>query len=564
MSKMKNTFKNIPTGARITILVMMVIGAGSAIYVFNSFGSGSSDDVEGLGQVSQSNVDLGSKNVEGYKVGGNKIVDEKSPLAQQEKKARELELQQAKKEKGGGYMSPFKIGGSDQADSSNSDFIDNLLSEVDKKAEQKLDNERNKKNVPNGLDDVMDREQQQEARQKRLAQMEQDLANSKVARTQGGLYDDDGKLLYNSQGQKIVYQTKKVRAYASSESNNEQSAQKEISESKKVSQRFIAQAAELTGVPVSQYNGGGSGSGGALLDGMKADSSRANYNPANDPSNDAFYAPYVNQERHIPKPDYEGLNNTRNAVMSALGPGQYGPGNGAMSGSSGGSQRPSMGQASAEPYQFGGNSSGYEEDYEYGYSDSTLNESNTNPGLPYKAIGDVCYGKLKMNVNSDAPTPVRVQFLDRRCGKLFNTVAVAAPARVGEFVTLEFKGINVNGKTQSINAIALDPASESALFQDDLDRHIFSRYLSLAAAAALPGWADAVTGVDVEEDENGDVRERQAPVEALSDQLAVVGGAIGEALTPVLQANFDRPPTVKVFNNKDILVMFMGDFFIEQ
>lgn len=566
---MKNTFKNIPTGARITILTMMVFGAGSAIYVFNSFGSDSSGQEGALGPVSSSSVDLGSKKVEGYKVGATPIVDENSPLAKQEKKAREMELEKAKKEEGGGYMSPFKISSQQGSDSgtneqSNSDFIDSLLNEVDKKAEKQIEKERNAKTIPNGLDDVVDRDEEERLRQERLARMEAELAKSKAAMAQGGLYDENGNLTYNSKGQKVIYKTKKVRAYASPETQIKEGAEKELNASKQVSQRFIAQAAELSGINLAKYNGASGGGKGGLLDGAfggsGSDSKTNNYNPANDPTNDAFYAPYVNQDRHIPKPDYEGLNNTRQAVMASLGPGQYGPGNGAQSISSGGASGSVRGSSSPQPYQFGG---GDDQNYEYGYSNATLNKSYTNPGLPYKAIGDVCYGKLKMNVNSDAPTPVRVQFLDRRCGKLFNRIAVAAPARVGEYVTLEFKGINVNGKTQAINAIALDPDSESALFQDSLDRHIFSRYISLAAAAALPGWADAVTGTDVEEDEDGSTRERQAPVEALSDQLAVVGGAIGEALTPVLQANFDRPPTVKVYNNKDILIMFMGDFFIE-
>lgn len=540
-----NTLRHLPTGARITILVIGIFGLGAGFLTFNAFSSDDADIQQSPPSVAgDSRVDLGAKQASGFKVGAEKILDDKSPMAMAEKEAREAELAEAKTKRGGGYMAPLEISQDDSSTESRSDFIDDLLADVDQKAKNKLDEERASNRVPNGLDDVMDRETEEQLRQQRLKNMEAEIARSSAER--------------NEKGQRVVYQKKSVRAYQTAAFSNPEAINSEKERATKVSQKVLSQAASIAGGETYSFTGGGGSSNGPSVQrgGGSSGSSEGGYNPADDPSNPAYYDPYVNNERHTPQPDYEGLSNARDQVLASMGTGPLGPQDN-LSGYSG-----SQGGGGFQFASDGFNEQGSPADYGYP-AQAQRGSSDVVSSRPYKAIGDVCYGKLKMNINSDTPTPVRVQFLDRRCNKLFKAIAIAQPARAGEHITLQFKGMKLNGKTQKINAIALDPDSESALFQDDIDRHIFSRYISLAAAAALPGWSDAVTGVDVEEDDQGNVRERRPPVDALSDQLAVVAGSIGDALVPVLQSNFERPPTVKVFNNKDILIMFMGDFHIE-
>lgn len=533
--KKGSTLKNIPTGARITMLVFGVFSVIAATLTFNAFSSDGTDQNVNLPRAGQTQVDLGAKDAEGFKVGEKKILDENSPLAKEEKKAREQEIERAKTEAGGGYMVPLDQG--DSAESTESDFIDGLLADVDKKAKTKLDSERNKKRVPTGLDDVVDVDAQEQERQRRLAEMQARLDQSAADR------------VYNDQGQQVITKTVKVRAYSSASFGASSGMESEGQRLEAIKRRVQLQAGNLTGVNTASYNGGSGGSGSSSSSGS---SSGSGYVAANDPTNPAYYDPYTNNARHTPQADFQGLSDIRNGVRESLGAGQYGPESSGYGGTPQGAG-----------FQFGsGNAPQSPMDQGYG-SDGAIAQSSSQEKRPYKALGDVCYGKLKMNVNSDVPTPVRVQFLDRRCNALFKKVAVAQPARSGDYVTLQFKGIKLNGKTQSLNAIALDPQTESGLFQDDIDRHIFSRYVSLAAAAALPGWSAAVTGVDVEEGDDGETRERRPPVEALSDQLAVVAGSIGDAILPILEKNFEKPPTIRVFNNRDILIMFMGDFFIQ-
>lgn len=539
------TFKNIPTGARISILIIGIFGLAAGFLTFNAFSSGDkSQDSLNLPSTGSSQVDLKASKVSGFKVGENNILGENSPMAEAERSARKKEIEEAKKSQGGGYMLPLQIGEDNKDTDSRSDFIDSLLADVDQRASKKLTSERNATRVKTGLDDVTDLERDEQVRQNRLRDMESELANSEAKRN----------------GQNVIYNTKKVRIYQTGSISMEGVVPSENARASRISQKVLSQASRIAGGDTYAFAGGGTSGGSTGSSGM-VEGASDRYNPANDPNNQAFYDPYVNNDRHIVKPDYEGLTNTRNQVMAAMGSNAYG--------SQGANQNTGGNQASGRDYQFsseGLTQDTYDSGGEYGYSPQRNGNSlgqDQASNKPYKAIGDVCYGKLKMNIDSDVPTPVRVQFLDRRCNKLFNAIAVAQPALTGEHITLDFKGIKLNGRTQSLSAMALDPESKTALFQDDLNRHIFSRYVSLAAAAALPGWSDAVVGVDIEEDENGNERRRQQPVDALSDQLAVIAGSIGSAITPILQQNFQRPPTVKVHNNRDILIMFMGDFYIQ-
>lgn len=543
----KNTFKNIPTGARITILIIVIFGVAASFLTINAFSSGdeANKNEVALPSAGKSKVDIGAKYVEGFKVGGEKILDENSPMAKAEKEARSQEIERAKQEPGGGYMPPLELnsGRSNSTNSNRSDFIDSLLADVDKNASQKLDSERSSRPVPNGLDDVTDREAEYLARQERLNNMESELLRSQ---------DERSNMANSGQARSV----RKIRAYPTATIDIQGAINTEKQHAGGIGSKVLAQASQISGSQMYAFGGGGGSPSSGRNSVSGSGQSSNGYNPADDPNNPAYFEPYVNNERHIPKPDYEGLSNARSQVMAAMGQNSYG-----SQASAGGGQ----GQQSAG-YQFGSESISngeYGQAASNGYSSQgSSSTASSAPNKPYKAIGDVCYGRLKMNVNSDTPTPVRIKFLDQRCSKLFNATAVAQPARQGEHVTLDLKGVNVNGKTQSINAIALDPKSESALFQDDLDRHIMSRYVSLAGAAALPGWSDAVTGVNVEEDEDGNETRTTPPVDALTDQLAVIAGSIGDAIVPILQKNFNRPPTVKVYNNRDVLIMFMGDFNI--
>ncbi len=174
----------------------------------------------------------------------------------------------------------------------------------------------------------------------------------------------------------------------------------------------------------------------------------------------------------------------------------------------------------------------------------------------YVEAGSLHYALLETNVNSDEISPVRATIIQD--GPLKGAVLIGTPVRVGEDVHITFHTMSLNKKDySSISMVSYNTETGRAGLADEVDRHIFERYFKLAAASAVQGYASALSGVTTRTYSDGSVEKTSDALPDAGDQAAVALGAIGEKLSPVYEKEFERPPTVYVFQ-KPIGIMLMS------
>lgn len=176
--------------------------------------------------------------------------------------------------------------------------------------------------------------------------------------------------------------------------------------------------------------------------------------------------------------------------------------------------------------------------------------------------GESFYAILQIGVNTDEISPIRAVVVEN--GKLKNAVFVGLPARTGEKALLTFNSMSINGKSYSINAIALDPDTMRSGVADGVDRHTFERYFKLFLASFTEGYADSLSGVQTTTNTDGSQSSIRESLPSFKDQAAVGVGKIGERFVPIFEKQFERQPTVTVNENKQIMMMFMEPVDLEK
>jgi hypothetical protein len=171
--------------------------------------------------------------------------------------------------------------------------------------------------------------------------------------------------------------------------------------------------------------------------------------------------------------------------------------------------------------------------------------------------GDQFYGVLEIGINTDELSPVRAKIVEP--GPLNGAVFVGNPSRRGGVSVIEFTSMTVGGEDYSVDVVAIDPETRRTGLVDDVDYHTFQRYFSLAAAAALEGYAEALTSTRTVQRSDGSTETIRDRLPDEKEQIAMSVGTIGKRLAPIYERNFDREPTVTVNgNNRDIGIMFMS------
>lgn len=171
-------------------------------------------------------------------------------------------------------------------------------------------------------------------------------------------------------------------------------------------------------------------------------------------------------------------------------------------------------------------------------------------------VGEMFYGILQIGINTDEIGPIRV-FIPGS-NKIPGAVLVGEPVRSGEKAMITLKNMSVKGNDIGINAVVLNPDTLRPGLADGVDRHTFERYFKLAVAAAADGYVDALQGTSRRTYSDGSSETISDRLPNSADQAAVALGRVGEVLIPKFERDFDRPPTVSVDSNRDVIVMFMS------
>lgn len=175
-------------------------------------------------------------------------------------------------------------------------------------------------------------------------------------------------------------------------------------------------------------------------------------------------------------------------------------------------------------------------------------------------VGEMHYAILEIGVNTDEIGPVRAIIPSE--GKLHEAILVGEPVLIGEKASIAFSAMSKDGVDMGVVAIALDPETMRPALADNVDRHIFDRYFKLALAAAADGYVTALTGSSTKTYSDGSSEKIIDRLPDSSDQIAAAIGKVGSVLIPKFENNFDRPPTVEINSNRDIIIMFLQGFEI--
>jgi hypothetical protein len=160
------------------------------------------------------------------------------------------------------------------------------------------------------------------------------------------------------------------------------------------------------------------------------------------------------------------------------------------------------------------------------------------------APGDLLMAATELAVVSEVQAPVVARVIG---GRLDGARFLGVFKQVGESLSLSFDRLaDRRLGLMEIEALGVDPMTDSPAIGGKVDRHLLSRWGGLLASSFLEGLggalADRGTEVTVSGDlvvrGRGDVRVGDAALEAL--------GQVGSRASTQLEKGFDRPPTVTV------------------
>ena len=170
--------------------------------------------------------------------------------------------------------------------------------------------------------------------------------------------------------------------------------------------------------------------------------------------------------------------------------------------------------------------------------------------------GDVHFANMYTSINSDTFVSIPAEVRDG--GPLDGARLIGAPERLGDTrIGLVFSSLYLHGQTYRIRAIGVDPYTLEPAMATKVDHHRLERYGSLALAAVLSGYADALRGTTTISGAGTTVTLTESIPDA-DDQLLYAVGRVGTAIVPRLQQNMNRPPTVHVSNKNGVGIMFLS------
>ncbi len=103
--------------------------------------------------------------------------------------------------------------------------------------------------------------------------------------------------------------------------------------------------------------------------------------------------------------------------------------------------------------------------------------------------GEIVYAQTILEANSDVPGPVLARIMS---GPLRGAKVLGSFEVQNEYLTLQFNTIVLDGISQGIDAIALDPGTTLPGVVSEVDHRYFTRVVLPAAAAFVEGAAEAI------------------------------------------------------------------------
>lgn len=176
-------------------------------------------------------------------------------------------------------------------------------------------------------------------------------------------------------------------------------------------------------------------------------------------------------------------------------------------------------------------------------------------GVPGILPGDILYAVNRVTLDSDAPGPAMVEVIT---GPFKGARAIGSFQRLGENLVLRFSSLVMSdGRRYSVQAYAIDPATDRTAVSSSVDRHFLARWGGLVAASFLEGVGDAVARSGVSSTSTIYGSSERYPHYDIGDQLWLGGARVGRRAGGLLENRFGIPPTVTLKSGTEMGVLLL-------
>ncbi|MCD6055974.1 MAG: hypothetical protein K0R12_936 [Gammaproteobacteria bacterium] len=188
--------------------------------------------------------------------------------------------------------------------------------------------------------------------------------------------------------------------------------------------------------------------------------------------------------------------------------------------------------------------------------------SKTPAGPPLFKAGDILFGVLQTEVNTDQPGPIMatIEVGPYKGAKLLGSVKKGGKWANGAI--LEFSTMTLPHYQNSIDvsAYAIDSDTARTAMASDVDHHYVMRYGALFASSFMAGWADAIaqSGTTTIQYPDGTQQTYHQPLDH-NDKLAYALGEVGREASDEVDELFDRPTTITIYSGTGIGILYMKD-----
>lgn len=169
--------------------------------------------------------------------------------------------------------------------------------------------------------------------------------------------------------------------------------------------------------------------------------------------------------------------------------------------------------------------------------------------------GDILYGAMITEANSDVPGPILAQILSGplKGGRLIGAFRVSY-----DYLVLEFRTLSYNGRSYPVQALALDPNTTLGGVATEVDQRYFSRLVLPAAASFISRFGDVISQPEQTTTvSNGTVVVSQGKQSTRDALYAGAGDAAGQ-LSDFVNDEANRiKPLVRVASNTPIGIFFI-------
>jgi type IV secretory pathway VirB10-like protein len=176
------------------------------------------------------------------------------------------------------------------------------------------------------------------------------------------------------------------------------------------------------------------------------------------------------------------------------------------------------------------------------------------PSLPLHS-GEVLYGTLETEANSDLPSPVIAKVLS---GALKGATVMGQFKPGREALMLEFHTLTWQGQQAEIEGVAVDPHTSSFGLATDVNHHYFERMVWPMAAAFISGYGDISRMPSTRSRVQGLSETVETRPFSPHDKLASAAGKGAETLGRILEEKGkDLPNTIVVAAGTEIGILLL-------